>query len=92
MKKLLLFMIGTLLAFGAGAGITLRQLELQPCQGFESTKWNYCIGIFTFSGGSKYVGEWKGGKRSGKGLSSMSMVAFTSGSIKMASSMVIFDF
>jgi len=67
MKKLLLFMIGTLLAFGAGAGITLRQIELQPCQGFESTKWNYCIGIFTFSGGSKYVGEWKGGKRSGKG-------------------------
>ena len=62
MKKLLLFMIGTMLAFSAYG-----QSKLPPCQGSDVTKWSNCFGTQTFGGGSKYVGEYKDGRKNGQG-------------------------
>jgi hypothetical protein len=62
MKKHLLFVIGTLLAFSAYG-----QSDLPPCQGSDSTKWSSCFGTSTNVNGEKYVGEYKDGKKNGQG-------------------------
>ena len=62
MKKLLLFMIGTMLTFAAYG-----QSKLPPCRGSNVTKWNNCFGIETFPSGSKYVGEFKDDEYHGQG-------------------------
>jgi len=60
--KIFLFVIAFLGAFNV-----LAQSSLPPCQGAYSSDWNNCFGTYTYPSGSKYVGEWMGGKRSGQG-------------------------
>ena len=62
MKKLLLFVIGTMLAFGAYG-----QSDLPTCQGSDTTKWRNCFGTYTNVHGTEYVGEYKDGKENGQG-------------------------
>ena len=63
MKKLLLFVIGTMLAFGAYG-----QSKLPPCQGSDVTKWSNCFGTTTWPNGDKYVGEFRDGSSYGRGI------------------------
>jgi hypothetical protein len=84
MKKLLLFMFGTMLNFAAYG-----QSNLPPCQGSNVTKWDNCFGTehsryFNYVGPYKdgkwhgqgtytgplfeYVGQFKGGTRHGQGV------------------------
>ena len=62
MKKLLLFVIGTMLAFGAYG-----QSDLPTCQGSDATKWRNCFGTYTTANGTNYVGQFKDGKEHGQG-------------------------
>ena len=62
MKKLLLFIIGILLAFSAYG-----QSNLPPCQGSDVTKWSNCFGTATWPNGDKYVGAYKDGNINGQG-------------------------
>ena len=62
MKKLLLFMIGTMLAFSAYG-----QSKFPPCQGTDATKWSNCFGTATWPNGDKYVGQFKDGNINGQG-------------------------
>jgi len=41
--------------------------SLSPCQGADDSKWNDCVGTYTWSDGEKYVGNWKDGHQSGQG-------------------------
>ena len=66
MKKLLLFIFGTMLAFAANG-----QSKLPSCQGSDATKWSNCFGTYTWAGGEKYAGEWKDGKRRGEGINTL---------------------
>lgn len=44
------------------------QAQIPPCPSSPSSeKWNGCIGTLRFADGSKYVGEFKNGKRNGRG-------------------------
>ena len=43
------------------------QSKLPPCQGTATENWTVCFGTFTFAGGANYVGEYKDGKRNGRG-------------------------
>ena len=45
----------------------LNSYSLSMCKGDDYTKWNNCDGTFTFENGDKYIGEYKDGKRHGKG-------------------------
>lgn len=66
MKKLLLFIFGTMLAFAANG-----QSNLPPCRGSDAMKWSNCFGTYTWAGGEKYAGEWKDGKRRGEGINTL---------------------
>ncbi len=41
--------------------------SLSPCEGSNILQWTNCFGSATYPDGSKYVGEWKDGKRNGHG-------------------------
>ena len=43
------------------------QSNLPACQGSETSMWSNCFGTFTFANREKYVGEFKNGKRNGRG-------------------------
>ena len=62
MKKLLLIIIGTMLAFTAYG-----QSNLPPCRGSDATKWSNCFGTYNIVKGSMYVGEWLDGNYNGQG-------------------------
>jgi len=62
MKNLLRY-----LAFVLIVGSACAQSNLPACEGQEVIKWNNCFGSWTAPNGDKYVGEWKSGKRTGKG-------------------------
>ena len=49
-------------------GTAFGQSNLPACQGSDTTRWSNCVGSWTPSNGSKYVGEFKDGKPSGKGV------------------------
>ena len=49
------------------AGTAYGQSNLPACQGSDTASWDNCFGIENFSGGAKYVGEFKEGKRTGQG-------------------------
>ena len=49
------------------AGTAHGQSNLPACKGSDTTRWSNCSGSVTYSNGAKYVGEWKDGKRHGKG-------------------------
>ena len=53
-----------LMLVGEGA---LGQSNLPPCQGKDESGWNDCFGSSTNRWRDEYVGEWKDGKRNGKG-------------------------
>jgi len=58
------------LLFLTNALLTLQvfgQSNLPPCVGAYSAEWNNCFGTYNYPGGSRYVGEWRGAKRSGQG-------------------------
>ena len=55
--------------------VAFGQSKLPSCQGSDTKNWNKCQGAHTFSNDSKYVGEWKDGKRNGQGT-----LTFPSGS------------
>ena len=45
------------------------QSSLPPCPGdFKTTTWTNCFGTYTYYDGSKYVGEYRDGKRNGQGI------------------------
>jgi hypothetical protein len=52
-------------AVAAGGGVTADASELPDC---TEIFWHNCFGTFTWSSDSKYVGEWKDGKRTGQGI------------------------
>jgi len=62
MKNLLRYLAFVLMVGGAYA-----QSNLPACQGSSTNYWDNCFGSSTFSDGSKYIGEWRDGKRSGQG-------------------------
>ena len=62
MKKYLMFVIGTLLAFSAYG-----QSKLPPCSGSDLTKWSSCFGTGSYANSYNYVGDWKDGKPHGQG-------------------------
>ena len=41
--------------------------NLPPCPKNQKQRYHNCFGTRTFSGGSKYIGEWKNGKWNGQG-------------------------
>ena len=41
---------------------------LPDCPSDTRASWDLCVGIHTYSNGSKYFGEWKDGKRHGQGI------------------------
>ena len=45
-------------------------LALPKCVGEDTSKWTMCEGTKIFDSGLTYVGEWKDGKRHGKGTGS----------------------
>ena len=45
----------------------LPECEGSPQNGGSTYNWNNCIGTIIFPKGGKYIGEWKNGKRTGKG-------------------------
>ena len=53
-------------------GQTFGQSMLPICQQSNMAFWTDCQGVYTFSDGSKYVGEWKYNKRSGQGVATFS--------------------
>jgi hypothetical protein len=55
------------LAFVLMSGSGIAQSNLPTCQGLSTTYWNNCFGTYTYSDGSKYLGEWRNGKRNGQG-------------------------
>ena len=61
MKNLLRPLVLVLMVGGAFA-----QSNLPACQGSDTTKWSNCTGGATLSNG-RYVGEYKDGKRNGRG-------------------------
>ena len=48
-------------------GSAMAQSSLPACPGSVYVFWTDCFGIFTYSSGAKYVGEWKDGKFNGEG-------------------------
>jgi hypothetical protein len=44
------------------------QSSLPACQDSDFTRWTNCVGTFTYTDGSKYIGEYKGGKPNGQGI------------------------
>ena len=60
MKKLLLYISVIIFAICSSAwGV--------DCSDSDTSKWNNCIGTYTWSDGAKYVGEYKNGKKHGQG-------------------------
>ena len=49
------------------AGTVYGQSNLSACQGSDFRMWSNCFGISTESNGDKYTGEFKDGKKHGKG-------------------------
>ena len=41
---------------------------LPPCPTEQNQTYDNCFGTYTYSNGSKYVGEWKGDKHHGQGI------------------------
>ena len=41
--------------------------SLPPCEGSGKSTWTNCFGTYTYADGTKYVGEYKNGKRHGQG-------------------------
>jgi len=64
MKKLSLYIF--LILFFCNLGWT--ESSLPECKGSNYEKWTNCQGIEEWDNGRKYVGEWKDGKRHGKGI------------------------
>ena len=64
MKKLSLYIF--LILFFCNLGWT--ESSLPECKGSSYEKWTNCQGIEEWDNGRKYVGEWKDGKRHGKGM------------------------
>ena len=62
MKKLLLFVIGTMLTFSAYG-----QSNLPPCNDTDNKNWNACIGSIVSSNGDIYFGEFSKGIPNGQG-------------------------
>ena len=62
MKNLLSFLTFVLIVGSAHA-----QSNLPACQGSHALRWSDCFGTYNFPDGSKYVGEYKHGKRKGQG-------------------------
>ena len=57
--KYILFILGLTLSFTIFA---------KDCTGQNTSTWSDCTGTMSFSNGDKYVGDYKNGKRSGKGV------------------------
>jgi hypothetical protein len=64
-------MIKVFLIFLLGLGNAFAQSELPKCLGSEVTAWNNCLGEYTNSKGTKYKGEFKGGKLEGYGSTTL---------------------
>ena len=45
----------------------VQQATVPVCQGSDASRWSYCFGTYTYADGSKYIGEWKDGKKNGEG-------------------------
>ena len=50
------------------SGAAFGQSNLPACQGTDVTKWNNCFGTWFNRDGTKYVGEFKDGKKHGQGI------------------------
>jgi hypothetical protein len=48
-----------------------QQSSLPACVGSYTTNWDNCVGTYTAPNGNKYVGEWRGGERTGQGVFTM---------------------
>ena len=48
------------------------QSLLPKCIGNDRSNFNNCYGEYTLFGGSKYIGEWKNGKKNGEGTNKFS--------------------
>ena len=68
MKKLLTYSF----LFQFFCNFALTESTLPKCEGLNYEKWTNCQGIEEFENGREYFGEFKDGKRHGKGI-------FTSG-------------
>jgi hypothetical protein len=66
--KLKLVFFIALVVYGPASG----QSMLPICQQNNMAIWTDCQGAYTYSDGSKYVGEWKYNKRSGQGVATFS--------------------
>ena len=56
---------------GSTSGGLLAQTRLLACEGRDISRWTNCFGTHYFVDGTKYVGEWKDGKRNGRGTYSL---------------------
>ena len=63
MKRLL----PVLMVLGVFLGSVEESFALPECPGSYNGNWTDCFGTYTNFYGNKYVGEWKDGKRHGKG-------------------------
>jgi hypothetical protein len=45
----------------------VQQATVPVCQGSDASRWSYCFGTYNYADGSKYIGEWKDGKKNGQG-------------------------
>ena len=41
---------------------------LPDCPGEKSNNWDLCVGAHYYANGSRYIGEWKNGRRHGRGI------------------------
>ena len=64
MKSILAVLLAVLLA-GLAGGVSAS--DLPDCAGDRYDTWNNCFGTYTWAGGNKYVGEWKGSRFNGQG-------------------------
>ena len=56
---------------GSEVFVDLTTINLSPCQGkFNSTTWTNCVGTYVTPKGNKYVGDFKNGKKHGRGIES----------------------
>ena len=74
MKNLSIIKILVLTA-GLAGGVSAS--DLPDCVGDDYSTWNNCFGTYTWSNGTKYVGEWKDSKANGQGTNTTQMAAST---------------
>ena len=65
MQNLVLHVSVAIAALFGSVGVSY---ALPDCYGEKSNNWDLCVGAHSYANGSRYIGEWKNGRRHGRGI------------------------